>query len=94
LNIDNFSFGDLVELAFFMGIGVGLVLAYLMCAIVWRWCMAIKVGELASRLAEKAALDAEIRVSEERLERGKASLVAFFKKIDEAETAPGKAVSQ
>ena len=94
MNIDAYSTGDLVEFAFFAGLGAGLLISYLMCAIVWRWCAAYKVAEIAARMAEKAALDAEIRVDQARLERGKLALISLFKSVDQAEDARDKAVSQ
>lgn len=92
MNLDNLW--DLVRTAFFVGMGAGLLLAYLMCALVWRWSMTFRVSELAARIAEKSALEAEIRVDQQRLERGRAALVEMFRKTDDAEAVADQAVSQ
>jgi len=69
---------DLVLTAFCFGIVAGVLISYLMVAVVWRFCAAI-------RIAERSRQRAEIELNDRLLAEGRARVLALGKILDAAQ---------
>jgi hypothetical protein len=78
MNLATASIQDLLSTAFFFGMAAGLLVAYLMVALVWRMTVTLRVSAAAERIAENAQRTAEMQLVEARLQTGRADLRELF----------------
>jgi hypothetical protein len=76
---------DLVLTAFCFGIVAGVLISYLMVAVVWRFCAAIRIAEAAANVAERSRQRAEIELNDRLLAEGRARVLALGKILDAAQ---------
>lgn len=67
MNLASADINQLIGVAFFFGMAAGLLISYLIVAMVYRFTLSVRVVEAAERVAIQARQMAELQVIEARL---------------------------
>ena len=81
MNSINHDIHALIGIAFFFGLSAGLLISYLMVAIVYRWTASMRVAAMARLVAEAARQAAELKVVEAKLGQGRSELRELFDQV-------------